>query len=47
MATDTGPLRDRHYHMREDTPDKVDFAWLERVTNAFDALLTHLAAGSR
>jgi peptidase M28-like protein len=47
MATDTGPLRYRHYHTREDTPDKVDFAWLERVTNMLDALLAELAGGGR
>jgi Zn-dependent M28 family amino/carboxypeptidase len=43
MATDTGPLRYRYYHTRGDTPDKVDLAWLERVTNVLEALLADLA----
>jgi Zn-dependent M28 family amino/carboxypeptidase len=34
MVTDTGPLRYPHYHSVEDTPDKVDFEWLTRVTDA-------------
>jgi Zn-dependent M28 family amino/carboxypeptidase len=34
MATDTAPLRYRHYHSVEDTPDKVEFEWLTRVTDA-------------
>ena len=46
MVTDTGPLRYRHYHTREDMPDKIDFAWLEGVTNVLEALLADLARWS-
>jgi hypothetical protein len=31
MATDTAPLRYRHYHTRQDTPNKINFPWLEAV----------------
>src|SRR3954469_6372592 len=34
MATDTAPLRYRYYHTREDTPDKVDFKWLNHVVDS-------------
>jgi hypothetical protein len=34
MATDTAPLRYNHYHRSTDTPDKLNFDWLERVTDA-------------
>jgi Zn-dependent M28 family amino/carboxypeptidase len=33
MATDTAPLRYKHYHRATDTPDKIDFEWLERVVD--------------
>jgi Zn-dependent M28 family amino/carboxypeptidase len=42
MATDTAPLRYRHYHTPQDTPDKVNFHWLDRVVQALDAVLTKL-----
>ncbi|MBI1650020.1 M28 family peptidase [Hyphomicrobium sulfonivorans] len=32
MVTDTAPFRYRHYHTTEDTPDKVDYDKLARVT---------------
>jgi Zn-dependent M28 family amino/carboxypeptidase len=44
MATDTAPLRYRHYHTREDTPDKIDFVWLDRVVSALDVALCDLAS---
>ena len=31
MMTDTAPLRYRHYHSCDDTPDKLNFDWLVRV----------------
>ena len=37
MVTDTAPLRNRFYHTREDTPDKVDFG---RLDHAVDDLKT-------
>ncbi len=40
MVTDTAPLRNRHYHTREDTPDKVDF---ERLSRAVDDLKVAIA----
>src|SRR5206468_3517885 len=36
MATDTAPLRYRHYHKTSDTPDKLDFHWLSRVVAALE-----------
>lgn len=32
MVTDTAPYRDPHYHTADDTPDKLDYARLTRVT---------------
>jgi len=43
MATDTAPLRYRAYHRRDDTPDKLDFVWLARVTKALDVAVNELA----
>jgi Zn-dependent M28 family amino/carboxypeptidase len=45
MATDTAPLRYRHYHAPADTPDKLTFDWLSSVTEALKALVTDLASG--
>jgi len=39
MITDTAPFRYRHYHTRMDTPDKVDFARLARVTTGLEQML--------
>jgi hypothetical protein len=46
MATDTAPLRYRHYHTRQDTPDKINFPWLGHVVTALDAVLKNLAEGA-
>jgi Zn-dependent M28 family amino/carboxypeptidase len=43
MATDTGPLRYPYYHRAGDTPDKLDFSWLARITIALQAVLRALA----
>ena len=43
MATDTGPLRDRHYHRTSDTPDKVNFVWLAQIAVALERVLSVLA----
>ena len=32
MVTDTAPFRYRHYHKPTDTPDKIDYAKLARIT---------------
>jgi hypothetical protein len=39
MITDTAPFRYPHYHAREDTPDKLDYARLARVTAALEKML--------
>jgi Zn-dependent M28 family amino/carboxypeptidase len=39
MATDTAPLRYKHYHRATDTPDKIDFEWLERVVDGLQGVL--------
>ena len=44
MATDTAPLRYRHYHAPTDTPDKIAFEWLSAVVDALRTLLRRLAA---
>jgi Zn-dependent M28 family amino/carboxypeptidase len=44
MATDTGPLRYRHYHRTSDTPDKLDFPWLLQVVAALEHALRALAS---
>jgi Zn-dependent M28 family amino/carboxypeptidase len=43
MVTDTAPFRYRHYHTREDTPDKVDYERLARVTDGLARMLRELA----
>ncbi len=42
MVTDTVPLRNPHYHSREDTPDKVDFARLDRAVDDLEAAVADL-----
>ena len=39
MITDTAPFRYRHYHSKEDTSDKVDYARLARVVTALEAMV--------
>jgi hypothetical protein len=39
MITDTAPFRYPHYHAREDTPEKLDYARLARVTAAIEKML--------
>jgi Zn-dependent M28 family amino/carboxypeptidase len=43
MITDTGFLRNAHYHLDSDTPDKLDFARMARVTRAIPALAATLS----
>ena len=43
MATDTGPLRYRHYHAKSDTPDKLDLGWTARVVDGLEVVLGALA----
>jgi Zn-dependent M28 family amino/carboxypeptidase len=44
MVTDTAPLRNRHYHTREDTPDKVDFERLNRAVYDLKAAVADLVS---
>ena len=44
MVTDTAPYRYAHYHTPEDTPDKVDFERLARVTVGLEHVIRKLAA---
>jgi hypothetical protein len=47
MVTDTALFRYPHYHSRNDTPDKLDYAGLARVTHGLAAVIRSLAgAGS-
>ena len=43
MLTDTAPYRYPHYHLRSDTPDKVDYARLARVVTGLHATFGELA----
>ncbi len=44
MVTDTAPFRYPHYHSAEDTPDKVDYDRLARVTEGLSATMQALTA---
>ncbi|MDX2131754.1 MAG: M28 family peptidase [Planctomycetota bacterium] len=46
MVTDTAPLRYRHYHTQQDTPDKIDFERFARVTGGLVRAVEELAGGS-
>jgi hypothetical protein len=39
MITDTAPFRYHHYHTRSDTPDKVDYRALARVTTGLKGMV--------
>ncbi len=43
MITDTAPYRYPHYHRPSDTPDKVDYPSLARMTDGLKGMLTRLA----
>ena len=43
MITDTAVFRDPHYHTPADTPDKVDYQKLARITAGLARALHHLA----
>jgi len=44
MVTDTAPLRNRYYHTREDTPDKVDFTRLDQAVSDLTTVVADLVA---
>jgi Zn-dependent M28 family amino/carboxypeptidase len=43
MITDTAPFRYPHYHTPDDTPDKIDYDSLARVTSGLEKVITELA----
>ncbi len=45
MVTDTAPFRYPHYHQDTDTPDKLDYGHLARVTAGLRAVLADLSGG--
>ncbi|MBL8566333.1 MAG: M28 family peptidase [Hyphomicrobiaceae bacterium] len=47
MVTDTALFRYPHYHRPTDTPDKVDYAKLSRITLGIEHVVRALAAGAR
>ena len=47
MVTDTAPLRNRYYHTREDTPDKVDFARLDQAVDDLKVVVAGLVGADQ
>lgn len=45
MITDTAPFRYPHYHLRSDTPDKIDFAKMARVVEGIGKVTDDLVNG--
>ena len=45
MITDTAPFRYPHYHLRSDTPDKIDFAKMARVVEGLEQVTADLLRG--
>ena len=45
QITDTGELRTEHYHRSSDTPDRLDYGFLRRVTAGAVAAVMHRAGG--
>ena len=43
MVTDTAPYRYPHYHQASDTPDKLDYDRLARVTDGLVTVMETLA----
>jgi len=43
MITDTAPYRYPHYHLPSDTPDKVDYDKLARITNGLELVVRDIA----
>jgi Zn-dependent M28 family amino/carboxypeptidase len=44
MVTDTAPLRYRFYHTPDDTPDKIQYGFLNGVVEGLKGVVSHLAA---
>jgi hypothetical protein len=47
MVSDTAPFRYPHYHTKNDTPDKLDYARLARVTEGLVDVIEVLAERER
>ena len=47
MLTDTAPFRYPHYHSPNDTPDKLDFDSLTRVTTGIKAIVLDLVKNNK
>jgi Zn-dependent M28 family amino/carboxypeptidase len=47
MAMDTAPLRNRYYHTREDTPDKVDFTRLDQAVSDLTTVVDELVGARK
>jgi len=43
MITDTAPYRYSHYHLPSDTPDKVDYDKLARITSGLERIVRDIA----
>jgi hypothetical protein len=43
MVTDTALFRYPHYHLPSDTPDKVDYERLARITKGLERLVREVA----
>jgi hypothetical protein len=43
MVTDTALFRYKHYHLPSDTPDKVDYAKLARITKGMERVVREIA----
>jgi hypothetical protein len=43
MLTDTAPFRYPHYHRSSDTPDKIDYAKLARITKGVERVMRDIA----
>ena len=43
MVTDTALFRYRHYHLPTDTPDKIDYAKLARITKGMERVVREIA----
>ncbi len=43
MLTDTAPFRYRHYHTRQDTPDKIEYDRFARLTAGIARMVRDVA----
>lgn len=43
MITDTAPFRNPHYHLRSDTPERLDYARMAKLVTGLEAVVAELA----